>query len=69
MNYTNLIKQIDETTLTEKDKLKLLSALEEDAQVNDKAEAAEKEKQEQREAETMRKQALQSILEKGNIRD
>lgn len=69
MKYTNLIKQIDETTLTEKDKLKLLSALEEDAQANDKAEAAEKEKQEQREAETMRKQALQSILEKGNIRD
>lgn len=69
MNYTNFIKQIDETTLTEKDKLKLLSALEEDAQANDKAEAAEKEKQEKREAETMRKQALQSILEKGNIRD
>ncbi|PTJ22082.1 hypothetical protein [Staphylococcus simulans] len=69
MKYTNLIKQIDETTLTEKDKLKLLSALEEDAQANDKAEAAEKEKQEQREAETNRRQALQSILEKGNIRD
>ncbi|MGD6773514.1 hypothetical protein [Staphylococcus simulans] len=69
MKYTNLIKQIDETTLTEKDKLKLLSALEEDAQANDKAEAAEKEKQEKREAETMRNQALQSILEKGNIRD
>ncbi|MDQ7112102.1 hypothetical protein [Staphylococcus simulans] len=69
MKYTNLIKQLDETTLTEKDKLKLLSALEEDAQANDKAEAAEKEEQEQREAETNRRQALQSILEKGNIRD
>ncbi|PTJ45304.1 hypothetical protein [Staphylococcus simulans] len=69
MKYTNLIKQIDETTLTEKDKLKLLSALEEDAQANDKAEAAVKEEQEQREAETNRRQALQSILEKGNIRD
>ncbi|MEB6835681.1 hypothetical protein [Staphylococcus simulans] len=69
MKYTNLIKQIDETTLTEKDKLKLLSALEEDAQANDKAEAAEKEKQGQREAETNRRQALQSIIEKGNIRN
>lgn len=69
MKYTNLIKQIDETTLTEKDKLKLLSALEEDAQANDKAEAAEKEKQEQREAETMRQQALQSIIENSNIRN